>query len=96
MNRQQLFESLWIPVTDRLPPDKMSYWVLGWNPKCKIILRYPARGIRDGVKKRLNNIPPDNEFEAENYSAYWVTAWMRGFPPKGEKDIEQLFQEKIK
>ena len=90
MNRQQLFESLWISVEDRLPPNIVTYWVLAWNPRCKAVLRYPARGIRELVKKRIDNIPPAKDFQSEDWSGYWVTHWMKAYPPKGEKDLNQM------
>lgn len=96
MNRQQLFESLWVSVADRLPPDILSYWVLAWNPKCHAVLRYPARGIREVTKRRLDGFLPENGFQNDKYSAYWITHWMKAYPPEGQKDTNQILLEKKK
>jgi len=85
-SKKEMFLQLWVPVEKRLPPDKLSWWVLGWNPKMGCALYYPARGVRNGVKKRLDGIPPSEPFQKENSSGYWITHWLRILPPEGMTD----------
>lgn len=95
MNKKQIFELLWTDVTKRLPKTNTFEFVLTWNDKCKDFVRYPADGVVNSVNRRLNGEEPKDKFEAEDYSAFWVTHWTYVFPPANKRFFNQQIKRVI-
>lgn len=68
MNKKQCFQSMWIPITTRKPPqDKTLY--LGWNAKLKTPI------LASGIE--LNKVPKKKPKERILYNSYvHITKWM--------------------
>lgn len=85
-SKKEVFESMWIDIEKRLPPETEKFNILGWNKKlnratvtCGAILVTQRRQLRSGVLSH-ETIDPNLK-----HTGYFITKWMFVHPPEEDR-----------
>lgn len=87
MNKRQLIERIWIPISKRLPPDSDEYiaQVAIYNAKTGFFAVLPTKMAREYALEAIDGV-----VEADKWSWDRVfTHWSMLYPPEGHKTYEE-------
>jgi len=77
--RREIFKSLWIPYTKRMPPNTEEK-VLCWNYKLGQAIIVPGVIINAQINQLANEYISLDDLE-HYYTGYFTEAWMRIYEP---------------